>query len=64
MGESMLTYKDITKITGITVSALRKRLSLGTMPEPDMRHGASPVWNKSTLADWLRTAHAGRGKTD
>lgn len=55
----LLTYLDISRHTGITVGALRKRLATGTMPEPDMRHGGSPVWHRTTLVEWMRTASHG-----
>lgn len=57
--KSLLTYKDIAEDTGISVGALRKRLSTGTMPEPDLRHGSSPVWYADTLIDWIRNAGPG-----
>jgi hypothetical protein len=57
--KSLLTYKDISEGTGISVGALRKRLSTGTMPLPDLRHGSSPVWYAETLADWYPKAGPG-----
>lgn len=58
-GRKLLTYKDISKLTGITPGALRKRLATGKMPQPDLRHGASPVWYANTLRKWLTDAKPG-----
>lgn len=55
----LLTYKDIAEYTGINVTSLRKRLCIGTMPQPDLRLSGSPVWYEATLALWLSTAAPG-----
>lgn len=55
----LLTYNHITLLTGISTGALRKRLSTGTMPPPDLRHGGSPVWYPETLQPWLEKQRKG-----
>lgn len=60
---SILTYSQIAGQTGIKVTSLRKRLSTGTMPKPDLRVGGSPVWYPETLAEWLKTAAPGKRPT-
>jgi predicted DNA-binding transcriptional regulator AlpA len=54
-----LTYREISERTGISVGALRKRLSTGTMPAPDVRHGSSPVWDEETISAWIEWAGPG-----
>lgn len=56
-----LTYADISAETGITAGALRKRLSLGTMPKPDYYVGKTPVWRRTSLTEWLPGAKPGPG---
>lgn len=58
-GQTILTYADVTAVTGIKITSLRKRLCTGSMPKPDMRVGGSPVWYLSTLNAWLKTAAPG-----
>ncbi len=57
------SYADISRMTGITVGALRKRLATGTMPVPDMRFGSSPVWKPETIIPWMMTAQPGTDPT-
>lgn len=59
MQHELLTYKEIAAETGITSGALRKRLSKGTMPQPDLRHGDTPVWYADTIRPWMATARPG-----
>jgi predicted DNA-binding transcriptional regulator AlpA len=54
-----LTYREISERTGISVGALRKRQSMGTMPAPDVRHGSSPVWDEETVREWMESAGPG-----
>lgn len=54
--DRLLTYQDISDATGITVGALRKRKCLGTMPEPDLFLGGTPVWREGAIAAWLKRA--------
>lgn len=44
----------VAELAGVNVETVRMHLYRRTMPEPDYRLGASPVWKRATIEKWLR----------
>lgn len=57
---SYLGYPEVAALAGVSEATLRRYLSLGHMPDPDVRLGQSPGWELDTIRRWL-AARPGRG---
>lgn len=58
----LLSYKDISELTGISVVALHMRKSRGKMPEPDVDN-FQPLWEEKTIRDWMQTWNGSNTKS-
>ena len=50
----LLDTAAVADLAGVKVETVRMHLLRRTMPEPDYRLGASPVWKRATIEKWLR----------
>lgn len=69
---NLLTLADIAEEIGVTVDSIRvyhqratknrrdKNPRPGDLPAPDQTFGRSPVWDRSTVQDWI-SRRPGRG---
>ena len=48
----VMTYRDVSRWTGLTEVNLRNRLLQGRMPGPDGRLGDKPYWMQETIRRW------------
>lgn len=49
----LVGYKEISRLTRRTLNELRVRSSRGNMPK--RAHPDYPLWDKSRIAEWIRT---------
>lgn len=52
--KGLLTRSDVAALLRISVAQLKKMLSAGEYPPPDMRIGVLPRWSVETHNTWLR----------
>jgi predicted DNA-binding transcriptional regulator AlpA len=53
--ENMMTYADISALTGIAIGALYVRRNRGSLPPPDVWMDArTPRWTQATIEEWMR----------
>lgn len=48
----VMTYREVSAHTGLTVNALQQRAHAGGMPAPDGRFGNTPYWLRETILRW------------
>lgn len=60
--EDPMTYRDVSRWTGLTEVNLRNRLAQGRMPAPDGRVGVTPYWMETTIRRWAPEGQPGRSK--
>lgn len=52
---TLLTYKDIAQLTGISETAIRLRVMRGTFPPPDEKpNRVTALWKESTVRRWMK----------
>lgn len=49
----LIQYEDIAEETGIPVPTLRVMAQRGKLPEPTIRVGQSPAWDRPEIQDWI-----------
>jgi predicted DNA-binding transcriptional regulator AlpA len=58
-----LSLKDIARLSGLEYNTLFVYRRRGTLPEADHQVGNKPLWNKSTIDQWLETRRT-KNKTE
>lgn len=52
--EQLLNFKSIAQSLDVPIRTLRRALSAGKFPRPDLKIGQQFRWKKSTIESWLR----------
>lgn len=50
--EILMTRREISELTGLTMNTLKTYTHLGLMPEPDVVYERTPLWKKKTITKW------------
>lgn len=58
----LLTVREAAALAGVSESTWRAYVARGQAPRPDVRLGATPGWQRSTIESWIaaRPRAAGR----
>lgn len=51
----MMTRQDVAAFLGVTMHTIKFHRRKGTMPEPDVIYGKTPLWKESTIRAWDKT---------
>ena len=52
----LLTYADISVMTGVPVGTLKVWLTRGKLPPPDVKpNKRTALWQRSTIEDWMES---------
>lgn len=51
----LLDTAAVAELLTLEPDTIRMHMYRGTMPKPDHRFGASPVWYRSTIEQWNET---------
>lgn len=54
----LLDVSAVAELAGVSVASIYTYLTRGTIPEPDLRFGRSPVWRRRTIEKWLASRPA------
>ena len=53
MATDYITLQEIAELSGLTPGSLNVYKSRGTLPLPIRKFGSTPVWERSTIVEWI-----------
>jgi predicted DNA-binding transcriptional regulator AlpA len=60
----LLDTAAVAELVGVQPATIRRYLSLGLVPPPDVRLGQAPGWYQETIDRWLRSRPGQGRRTD
>lgn len=52
--KKLLTRQGVADHCGLSLNTVKMYRSNGDMPEPDIRHGRTPLWYEATIIKWRK----------